>query len=381
MSEYRYYEFQTVDRSLTNDELRTLRSFSTRADISPRHFVNEYSWGNFKGDEDKWMEEYFDGFLYYANWGTHILKLRLPRELLDPKTVQLYCCSDYFSMRLANDKIILSFLSENEDGGEWENDFRLSSFLSLRSDLGRGDLRCLYLGWLSGLQYDDCNEEEMEPPVPPGLADLNPALIEFAEFLCINPDLISAASKRSMSLVQTTPNLNDFQKWLSTLSINEKDVFLSDILGGTLANDQTAAIKLARCFNKFWQPQHECKQFSHQRTVAQLLDEANCFTQMRLKLEAEKAAAEKAKQLKLEQLAREKRLKEIAGHEPVLWDKIESLVIEKKATSYDKAVELLIDLRDLAVRDDSRNFLKKLNELKRRHSAKSSFIARLQRIG
>jgi len=42
------------------------------------HFINDYSWGKFRGDEDAWMEKYFDAFLYLANWGTRVFKLRLP---------------------------------------------------------------------------------------------------------------------------------------------------------------------------------------------------------------------------------------------------------------------------------------------------------------
>jgi hypothetical protein len=64
MSEYQYYEFQAVDRCLTEKEINELRSLSSRADITTHSFINEYSWGSFKGDEDLWMEKYFDGFLY-----------------------------------------------------------------------------------------------------------------------------------------------------------------------------------------------------------------------------------------------------------------------------------------------------------------------------
>ncbi len=83
MSEYQYYEFQAIDRPLTEKAMGELRSYSTRARITPTTFVNDYSWGNFKGDEDAWMEKYFDAFLYLANWGTHVVKLRLPTRLLD----------------------------------------------------------------------------------------------------------------------------------------------------------------------------------------------------------------------------------------------------------------------------------------------------------
>jgi len=82
MSEYQYYEFQAIDRPLTAAEMSELRSISTRARITPTSFVNEYSWGDFKGQPDVWMERYFDAFLYLANWGSHRLKLRLPPRLL-----------------------------------------------------------------------------------------------------------------------------------------------------------------------------------------------------------------------------------------------------------------------------------------------------------
>jgi hypothetical protein len=51
MSEYQYYEFQAIDRPLTAKEMDELRSYSTRARITPTSFVNDYSWGDFKGDQ------------------------------------------------------------------------------------------------------------------------------------------------------------------------------------------------------------------------------------------------------------------------------------------------------------------------------------------
>ena len=68
MSEYQYYEFQAIDRPLTDEELREVRSYSTRAHITPASFVNHYEWGNFKGNADEWMDKYYDAFLYFANW-------------------------------------------------------------------------------------------------------------------------------------------------------------------------------------------------------------------------------------------------------------------------------------------------------------------------
>ena len=47
MSEYQYYEFRTIDRPLTQREMRELRAISTRAEISPTSFTNFYTFGDF----------------------------------------------------------------------------------------------------------------------------------------------------------------------------------------------------------------------------------------------------------------------------------------------------------------------------------------------
>jgi hypothetical protein len=66
MSEYQYYEFQAIDRPLSERERRELRACSTRATITSTRFVNHYEWGDLKGDPRAWMEKYFDAFLYLA---------------------------------------------------------------------------------------------------------------------------------------------------------------------------------------------------------------------------------------------------------------------------------------------------------------------------
>jgi hypothetical protein len=142
MSEYQYYEFWAIERPLTESEMAELRAHSTRARITPTSFVNDYSWGSFKGDEDAWMEKYFDAFLHLANWGTHVLKLCLPARLLDAKTARMYCIGRQASVRDKNGKVIVSFLSEDEEGGGWaEGADRLSSLIPVRAALARGDLR------------------------------------------------------------------------------------------------------------------------------------------------------------------------------------------------------------------------------------------------
>jgi hypothetical protein len=198
VSEYQYYEFQAIDRPLKAEEMAELRSRSSRARITSVSFVNDYAWGSFRGDEDAWMEKYFDAFLYVANWGTRIFKLRLPGRFLDVETARLYCVGHCASVREENQKTILSFISEDEEAREWiEAEGQLSSLIALRADIARGDLRTLYLCWLLCAQSGDLADDDVEPPVPPGLAELSASLESLVEFLRVDPDLVGAAATAS----------------------------------------------------------------------------------------------------------------------------------------------------------------------------------------
>src|SRR3954453_6621563 len=123
MSEYQYYEFQAIDRPLTESEMRELRSCSTRATITSSRFVNHYEWGDFKGDKSLWMEKYFDAYLHLANWGSHELTLRLPQRILDLATAKLYCRGESASARSKGDFVILDFESQEEGDvdGDWDD--------------------------------------------------------------------------------------------------------------------------------------------------------------------------------------------------------------------------------------------------------------------
>jgi hypothetical protein len=85
MSEYQYYEFLALDQPLTAEQRAELRSISSRAEITATRFVNEYQWGDLKGDPLQMVKEYFDAFLYLANWGTRQVMFRLPHGVLDPE--------------------------------------------------------------------------------------------------------------------------------------------------------------------------------------------------------------------------------------------------------------------------------------------------------
>src|SRR5208283_478718 len=173
VSEYQYYDFRAIDRPLTKKEMGSLRSISTRAAITTTSFTNHYEWGDLKANPSKLLEKYFDTFVYVANWGTHEFYIRLPQESVDYKLLKAMVPGETVRVRKTARFVIVEFGSESEWDGEDDGTGWMASLMPLRSDLLRGDLRCLYLGWLRGAQDGGLDEDEMEPPVPAGLQELS----------------------------------------------------------------------------------------------------------------------------------------------------------------------------------------------------------------
>ena len=378
MSEYQYYEFQAIDRPLSDEEMGELRSYSTRARITRMSFVNDYSWGSFKGDADAWMEKYFDAFLHLTNWGTHIVKLRLPSGLLDLKTAQEYCGGDCASVHEEADKVIVSFISEDEEGGEWvEGEGILDSMIAVRTELARGDLRALYLGWLLLTQAGELGDETPEPPVPPGLGELSASLDSLAEFLRIDGSLLRVAAYASASLKEVEPERDELDAWVAKLPTSEKDELLASLI---MNADHAPLTKLLHRFLKQRSP-GRCPAPAPRRTVGELRQAAETHAKEKQRVEAEKRAMDKADRERKAAIAREKHLDGLTGSESKLWTEVDSLIATKLPKSYDRAAEVLIDLRALDARAGGGHFLLRLEALRQAHARKPSFTKRLDRAG
>ncbi len=379
MSEYQYYEFQAVDRPLTAKEMAELRSFSTRARITPTTFVNDYSWGNFKGDEDAWMEKYFDAFLCIANWGTRVLKLALPANVLDAKTARRFCAGERASVRDCSGKVILTFVTEDDEGGDWiDGEGWLSSFVSVRAELARGDLRALYLGWLLCTQHGEVDDRELEPPIPHGLAQLDAALEGLIEFLRIDRDLVAAAATASGPLVDAESEADEIQRWLATLPGIAKDNVLARLMAGETS---LASELVQRMRRQAGGDEGAGRGASKRRTAGELLRDAQDLAAERRRAEAETAAREKARRERAAAVARVRHLNLLSGREPTLWSQVNDLIGTRQPKSYDEAVQLLVDLRDLSRRKDGTDFHVRLEALRAEQGRKASLIHRLDRAG
>ena len=128
------------------------------------------------------MEKYFDALLYLANWGSHHLMFRLLKKAFAGREWAPFCAGDSPRVWSSGEHVILSLRADElktdwEEGEGW-----MDELLPIRADLLRGDLRALYLGWLRAVQNDDLDDEQPEPPLPPGLRTLSEPLDSLTRF-------------------------------------------------------------------------------------------------------------------------------------------------------------------------------------------------------
>lgn len=149
MSEYQSYEFVALDRPLTAKQMADLRAISTRAEISPTRFWNEYQWGDMKADPGELMVRYFDAHLYFANWGTHRLMLRIPKARVDAKALEPYFCGHAARLTRTAAHVLIDLGSDTEEPEHDEpSEGSLAALSPLRAELVRGDLRPAHLARL-----------------------------------------------------------------------------------------------------------------------------------------------------------------------------------------------------------------------------------------
>lgn len=276
MSEFQYYEFLAVDRPLSAADMAWVRKQSSRAEITATSFTNTYEWGDFRGDPDQFMSRCFDAHLYYADWGTRRLMLRLPYAVLDADAVEPYSSSGDVQAWRAKQHIVIDIGNDYEPGEDYEEpEGRLGEIIGVREELATGGMRPLYLAWLASYgrwEHDeaafapDC-ENDLDPPVPAGLGTLTEPQRALAEFLRLDADLLAVAAEASASLEAPAPKPAELRKWVATLEPKEKDRLLARVMG-----DEAGRVRLELL--RRWKDDTPAPPSAERRTVGELLDAA-----------------------------------------------------------------------------------------------------------
>jgi len=225
------------------------------------------------------------------------------------------------------------------------------------------------------VQCEEFDEDELEPPVPAGLGELSAPLHALIEFLGIDEDLIEIAASASAPR-SAGPGREELAEWIQGLPAKEKDNLL---VTAALQAGEGWRIEILRRFEG-----QAAQQTSHaataiqRRTVRDLLAAAQARTEEKTRRLEAKRAAEAAREKAKAEAERARHLDQLEKREAETWERITALIQRRQPGEYDKAVGLLIDLRDLAVRKQRvAAFQSTLEELRQAHAAKESFLRRL----
>lgn len=373
MSEYQRYEFMTIDRPLTRAQLDAVNELSSHIEASSTHAFIEYHWGDFKHDPIKVLHDFFDGFLYWANWGSPELAFRFPHGILPANLVDDYDFVDFVTFTKHKDYDILDIHFGEMEGPDQWIDYELGSLMPIRDELMEGDLRALYIVWLAsqcmmfGCEEDQEGEdyEILVPPVPPDFGKLTTAQQVLAELLQVPEELLIAAARHSTG---TKPSIqkDDFAAWVKLLPIERKNEYLL-----RLADNEPGLSRLfVRELRELYRDRDRVRPSTGERvTYATLNSESKTIRAQR---EREQRERERAERLR--------RLQYVHDHQEQYWQQIDQAVEHTVGARYDDAVRNLVDLREAANQfNETQEFQERFRTWVQSYRRRPGLIERLRR--
>jgi hypothetical protein len=196
----------------------------------------------------------------------------------------------------------------------------------------------------------------------------------FADFLRLDPDLVQVAAQHSAHMA-AGPDETALPGWIAALPETEKTELLVRVAGAAPVAVRSELLHRFRMAHRTGDAAAEGV-----RTVGELLEAADRIAEERTRIEVERKARERERREREAAAARQRHLDQLSGRDEELWEQVDALVATKQPKSYDQAVSLLKDLRDLAARDGREPvFAARLQALQQAHAKKSSFVDRLRK--
>jgi hypothetical protein len=193
------------------------------------------------------------------------------------------------------------------------------------------------------------------------------------EFLGIDEDLVEVAASASAPLKEG-PSRKELAAWVRSLPANEKDDLLIDFLS---ESSERRRLELRQRFERVNAVAPD-RGTVERRTVKDLLTAARVRVDERARQLSLKRAADAARKKAKDEADRAVYLEGLAKREKAVWKQVEAYIQKRQPKDYERAVILLVDLYDLAVRQgDETGFQLTMEELRQTHAAKGAFLRRL----
>ncbi|GIH61492.1 hypothetical protein [Microbispora siamensis] len=196
---YRYVEAMVVDRVLDENTQSVLRMLPGQPIVTANQFSASVDWDDYTREMEKFVEQTFDAWLFFDNYGPRTVAFRIPSAALPTQAVapHLHGTSlEGLCMETSGDDLLLRFslyaedselFNLNETGAGW-----LHKILPVREELMSGRLDALELARVVGTHWD---EVDRNPSAEYGLSKASRVL---AAYLLVAPEeLARLAAKRT----------------------------------------------------------------------------------------------------------------------------------------------------------------------------------------
>ena len=372
-NDHQYLEFQAMDHPLGEPEREQLRALSSTARITPSSFADDYQWEAFKGNPRSLVEHWFDLHLHVSSRGTRRLMVRLPRRLVDRSRLDRFLhgvrIADVWTAR---DNLVVDIRDDGEEGFSLQFENRstiLPALAPLRVDLAAGDWRAFYVLWLVAAERGWLGDEAVEPL--PGIGPLTGPLETLTRLFDIDADVVRAALERPAGSTERAADAG--RRVVAAIPDDEKAALLRRLLddephvAAEVRNRLAAAVSSAMGDS-----------LDRYRSVAQIRERAETIRVERKSAKAKRLVAERCLRLREAQRERKTRLDVVRRRGVLAWREAEREINRCNAAAYDRAVDLLLDLKTVAEEDgETVVFVERLNGLCERHAGKKLFVARL----
>ncbi|MEM9217981.1 MAG: hypothetical protein AAGD25_27025 [Cyanobacteria bacterium P01_F01_bin.150] len=365
MSEHQVYEFKALDGTLSAKDKEYVRGLSSRAKVSSNSAYFVYNYGDFRSKPQLLLDRCFDVMVYFASYGVRTVMLRFPKGSISERSLQPYTIDYLIETSSTEKSVILKLNIVSEDYYVWIDDDEswIDELSELRAEILQGDLRSLYLSWLkAGLAEDAPPAAElMEPPIPPNLKKLSPALDSLTKFFKIDDDMIAIAAESSASKKAKKEPIAD---WIAALSERDRNAYLLRVAQG----ETHVGAELMQRLRKEFGSTPKTNGVTTGRTFAEIIALAD--TQAEEREKKEKAAAEQLRKTYLQSLV---------PKVDRLWADVFRLIGYKQAKPYEEAVEILKDLKDVArMQGRSNQFRDRMAKLMSDYSSRSGLLRRIR---
>lgn len=330
---YEYIGFRAVDGPVSPDNLEFMGTQSSRAEITPWSFRNDYHYGSFGGDSAEMLRRGYDVMLNYSNYGIQVLQFRLPSGLPEAAAQYLHEGCLEFEPDEDGPGGILCIRPELEPGdfSHYDLDNWMDELVPLRAEILRGDLRPLYLARLCMAVLWSIDRDELEGPVPAGLGQRTAAQQTLTDFFEISDSSLTAAAQASPPLPKAVDQNPDYATWLAKLPSEQKDQWLAQLIQSPNSPVRAEIFKRHR----EEMPSAAWPTIPGTRTFTEILAVAEEIGNERERKAKERAERERANKLK----------KMAADPQPLL-RKTEELVAKRSPEKHRQAAQILAELRE-----------------------------------